>query len=335
LYSIVATGDYEVRPALGNDAARPRRRGDGMDFWDLVTLMWRRWYVTAPMLLLTLAGVGWIMGTVGPEYQATGYVTVVPPTVFQPPEAGKTSRVNPWNEEALADAARIRLEGKSLRDELAAAGFVGEWAVEITGRLPVISVQVVAPTSEQALTTVHELQGVVEAEVQARQAEYDLPEGEQFTAVRYDQGESVETTASRMRRTLVAVVAAGLFLTAAVVVSFDALARWRLSRRGGGAAAPLARATVAAAGEPRRGYLVGTAGAGVSARANGATASALPNGAELPLPVPLAISPTPVPDPVPTSPAAEPPSGAAVGAPPSPVHTGRAGPDRSAEASAP
>jgi hypothetical protein len=307
-----------------------------MDFWDLVRLTWRRWYVTVPMLLLTFAGAGWIIGTVGPEYQATGYVTVVPPTVLRSPEAGEMSQVNPWNEEALADAARIRLEGRSLRDELAAAGFAGEWSVEITGRLPVISVQVVAPTSERALTTMHELQGVVEAEVQAQQAGYDVPEGEQFTTVRYDRGESVETTASRLRRTLVAVVAAGLILTVAVVASYDALARWRLSRRGGGAAPPPAGRTAATAGEPRRLYRSGSGRSGVPAGANRAPAGTLLYNGEFPLPVKLATGPTTVPTPPPAT-IVLPPSGIpwAGRRPAGDRAAVRAGPDRSAEAGPP
>jgi hypothetical protein len=237
-----------------------------MDFWDLVKVMWRRWYVTAPMLLLTAGAAGWIATSVGPEYQATGHVTVVPPAVQRQPESGQASRVNPWNEEALADAARIRLEGKPLRDELAAAGHSGQWAVEITGRLPVISIEVVASTPEQALSTMHMLQAVVEEEVHGRQAELNLEEGAEYTTVRYDQGESIETTNSRLRRALVAVLGAGMILTTGVVIGFDAVARWRRSR------SPAAKAE-----EPRRRYLYSNLPAG----ANGRPAP------EFPLPVKL------------------------------------------------
>ncbi|HEY8472292.1 MAG TPA: Wzz/FepE/Etk N-terminal domain-containing protein [Natronosporangium sp.] len=222
-----------------------------MDFWDLVKVLWRRWYVTAPMLLLTAIAAGYIATTVGPEYQATGYVTVVPPGVQRQVEAGQITRVNPWNEEALADAARIRLEGKPLHDQLAASGTTAEWAVEITGRQPVLAIEVVAETPAEALETMHLLQGVVEEEVQARQAELDVEPGELFTTVRYDQGESVETTASKLRRALVAVLGAGLIATTGTVVALDAILRWRQNRLNpAGASQPPATA----ASPPRRRY---------------------------------------------------------------------------------
>ncbi|MGH3680160.1 MAG: hypothetical protein ACRDT2_07900, partial [Natronosporangium sp.] len=209
-----------------------------MDFWDVAKLMWRRWYLTAPMLLLTAFAAGWIVVTVGPEYQATGYVAVVPPNVQRAPEVGQPSQVNPWNEEALAHAASIRLTGRQVADELATAGFAGEWTVEVNGQLPVLAVEVVAPTADQALDTMHELQAVVEEEVAARQAEHELLPGELITTVTYDQAESVDTTASRQRRALVAVVGAGLILTTGVVIAVDALIRWRRRHRPPAAVAP-------------------------------------------------------------------------------------------------
>jgi hypothetical protein len=226
-----------------------------MDFWDLVKVMWRRWYVTAPMLLLTAAAASWMITTIGPEYQATGYVTVLPPQMQRQAEAGQVSLVNPWNQEALADAARIRLEGKRLHDELAAEGRSAEWAVEITGLLPVIGIEVVAGTPQEALDTMHLLQGVVEEEVQARQAELGLNEGELYTTERYDEGESVETTGSRLRRALVAVLGAGLILTTGTVVAFDAVLRWRQNRTG---QLPTATSPAAPATPLRRRYMYGT-----------------------------------------------------------------------------
>jgi hypothetical protein len=251
-----------------------------MDFWDLVKVMWRRWYVTAPMLLLTAAAAGWISISVGPEYQAKGYVTVVPPAIQRQAEAGQVSRINPWNEEALADAARIRLEGKQLHDELYLEGHRAEWAVEITGRLPVIGIEVVAGTPGQAVETMHTLQGVVEEEVQARQAELSLPDGEQFSTVRYDQGESVDTTASRLRRALVAVLGAGLILATGTVVAFDAAARWRQNRSGQPQPA-------APAEEPRRRYTYGTGSPVPSVRTGNGAAVSSPAIPEFLVPVPL------------------------------------------------
>ncbi len=202
-----------------------------MDLWDLTKVMFRRWYLTAPMVLATIVATFWITTTTGPDYEASGHVAVIPPEVQRVAEAGEMLRVSPWNEEALAHAAQIRLEAKRLQEDLQEQGYHGEWSVEVSGRLPVVSIAVVAPTAEQAVDTLHRLQAVVDDEVRIRQEEYAVPAREQIRTVRYDSGESVDTSASGLRRALVAALGAGGILTIAVVTAFDAIARLRQRRR--------------------------------------------------------------------------------------------------------
>lgn len=213
-----------------------------MDFWDVAKLMWRRWRITVPMLLLTTVGAVWTGFTVSPSYQETTHVAVLPPTVFRnpnPTSPAAVSRVNPWTEEALADAATIRLQGKRLHDEMAAAGLKGDWSVTVTGRLPVIVVEVVAPTAEHAHGITTRLLDIVDQEVRSRQDERKVVMDEQITTVRYNDGETIDTVTSRTTRALVAVVALGLILTTALVVVFDVLVRRRERNR---AAAPTSAA---------------------------------------------------------------------------------------------
>jgi hypothetical protein len=202
-----------------------------MDLWELTRVLFRRWYISVPMVAISLAAAAWVTASTGPEYEATGHVAVLPPEVQRIAQAGDVVRASPWNEEALAHAAQIRLEAKRLETDLVEHGFHGEWTVSVTGRLPVISVAVVAPSDEQAVATLHRLQAVVEEEVRVRQQGYDVPTEEQYRTVRYDSGESVDTSASSARRALVAAVGAGAVLTVAVVIGFDALARLRQRRR--------------------------------------------------------------------------------------------------------
>lgn len=132
-----------------------------MDFWDVAKLIWRHWYVSAPMLLITAAAATWVGYNVGPDYQATGHVAVLPPVVHRE-GTGQLVRVNPWSEESLADAAAIRLQGKPLKDEFLAAGAKAEWTVEVTGRLPVIRLEVVTDTPEHAREAIRKLLDVVD-----------------------------------------------------------------------------------------------------------------------------------------------------------------------------
>lgn len=232
-----------------------------MDLWDLTRVMFRRWYLTAPMVLATIVATFWITTATGPDYEASGHVAVIPPEVQRVAEAGEMLRVSPWNEEALAHAAQIRLEAKVLQDDLQEQGYHGEWSVQVSGRIPVVSIAVVAPTAEQAVDTLHRLQAVVDDEVRIRQEEYAVPVEEQIRTVRYDTGESVDTSASGLRRALVAALGAGAILTIAVVTAFDAVARVRQRRRDQSvhAVEPRSSATAAVhrAGPPNGAYPTG------------------------------------------------------------------------------
>lgn len=201
-----------------------------MDFWDVAKRMWRRWYLTVPLLLLTAASAGWVAATVGPDYQVTSHIAVLPPELQRNDNDSEVIRVNPWTVEALADAAAIRLMGKQLEEAIAAEGYKAEWTVEVTGLLPVLRIDVVAHRPEDARAVTARLLETVEAEVHEQQAEHNLQPGEEITTVRYDTGDSIETVTKKLKRALVAVAGVGIILTMAVVLAVDALARRKLAK---------------------------------------------------------------------------------------------------------
>lgn len=251
-----------------------------MDFWDVAKLMWRRWYVTVPALLLTLAGAIWTGLTVDPDYQVTGHVALVGPAVQRTEGENTVTRINPWSGEALADAATIRLQGKALADLLKAEGYTGEWSALVAGRLPVIRLEVIAERPEQAQATLQRLREVIELEVRDRQAQYNVPPEEQVTTVDYDGGETVEAVTGKVKRALIVVVGAGLILTTGSVIAYDAITR---RRRGPDAPAGPAEVTAGAddAEPPRARYRYATAAGAATAPVAGPP----PNGAHAPAPV--------------------------------------------------
>lgn len=225
-----------------------------MDLWDLTKVMFRRWYLTLPLVVATVAAAVWIVQTRGPDYEATGHVAVLPPAIQRVAGPGETTvRVSPWTQQALAEAARIRLEGGRLRETLAREGYAGEWTVEVTGEVPVVTLVVVGPSARAALGTLHRLQDEIDREVQSLQDTYGVPPEERIQSVRYEAGESVSTSASSLRRAVVAAVAAGLVLTVAVVVSLDGLIRRRRRRREHRAAAAAAEPSTVVMGNSQVG----------------------------------------------------------------------------------
>src|SRR5690606_26126164 len=207
-------------------------RKAAMDLWDLTKVMFRRWYLTLPLIAVTAAAAVWTVQVRGPDYEATGHVAVLPPTVQRVAAPGETTlRVSPWTQQALAEAARIRLEGGRLRDTLAREGYRGEWTVEVTGEVPVITLVVIAPSAQSARATLHRLEDEIDREVESLQGAYGVPPAERIQSVRYEAGESVSTSASSLRRAVVAAVAAGLGLTVPGAGARDGLLRRRRRRR--------------------------------------------------------------------------------------------------------
>ncbi|MPZ26522.1 MAG: hypothetical protein GEV12_08705 [Micromonosporaceae bacterium] len=250
-----------------------------MDFWDVAKLMWRRWYVTLPALLLILAGAVLTGLTVNPDYQVTGHVALVGPAVQRTEGENTVTRINPWSAEALADAATIRLQGKALADLLKAEGYTGEWSALVTGRLPVIRLEVVAERPEQAQATLQRLREAIDLEVRDRQAEYNVAPEEQVTTVDYDGGETVEAVTGKVKRALIVVVGAGLILTTGLVVAYDAIARRRRTAAEEEAGQPEPATGADSAEPPRRPRYQYATAAGTAAIP---VAGQPPNGADAP-----------------------------------------------------
>ncbi|MEJ3747167.1 hypothetical protein WEI85_28275 [Actinomycetes bacterium KLBMP 9797] len=219
-----------------------------MDLWDVAKLMARRWYVAAPMLLVTLVAALWVTSVVKPDYEATTNVTLLPPTVRNDSPNGRQQTVNPWDTESLTIATLTYLNSKRLHDQMAADGYSQVWSADTDIRFrTLIIITVTASGPEKAQGTAKKLQELVTAEVTRQQERYNLKPGEEITTIPFDNGDNLETKTSKAKRALIVVAGVGLILTVAFTVGLDALLRWRAGRRRpkvGGAALRLDGPTV-------------------------------------------------------------------------------------------
>lgn len=203
-----------------------------MDLWDVTKLLARRWYISVPLLVVTLASALWIGVTTDPDYKDTSHVTLLPPTVRRDPAAGTTQSVNPWTVETLIAAVITRLNSKAQHDALEAEGLSPIWETDTDLRFhELISIEVTARTEEQARATTKRLQEIATEEVVRQQDRYNLKPGEEITTIPFDTGENVVPSRSKVIRALVVVVGVGGILTVATVIALDALLRWRARRR--------------------------------------------------------------------------------------------------------
>ncbi len=211
-----------------------------MDFWDLSKLLFRRWYVAAPLLLLSLTATFLIGSSVKPDYIATSYVQLIPPTVVQKEKVVNgvvkqdTTPRNPWLElglNALSRAGMLTVQDKTVLKQLDAAGMSENVLVTVDPQTPVITIEVVGETEAQATVTADEVYERLAANIGALQADYGAKKESFITARRLDRGDNIEESNAKVKRALIAVAAVGFLLTIALTIAVDALIRRRRKNR--------------------------------------------------------------------------------------------------------
>ena len=201
-----------------------------MDFWDLCKTLWRRSWVTGPLLLLTAAAGTFVWSQAQPDFRAVGHVSLMAPTVREPTVA------NPWNPETMAGILVVRLQDNAdIERILQTDGFTGRYVVSVeTSRdqpLPIVRFEVTARDPRTARAMVVRLIEIAATAVAAQQQPANLPANEQISLIALSSGENVVEVNTTTIRAVVVVVLAGLILTIGAAVGVDALARNRMARR--------------------------------------------------------------------------------------------------------
>ncbi|MEV0201975.1 hypothetical protein [Nonomuraea sp. NPDC050691] len=224
-----------------------------MDFWGTVLVVFRRWYVTVPAFLLSLAVAFGVYRTVPAVYQSSAVlVLTVPVTGGSVPSNPDypNPRVNPLlnYDGALNVSASILLQALSAPETAATLGappggdtsYVvhnGSANPELLANGPFVIIEAKSPSAEAAHTLVVKLVARAKLEMAARQQVLQAPPSTYIQLT-----EMVAPTAPLEQRggksrTAAAVLALGLFaaLTAGFAAESVAPAlRRRLDRRPGG-----------------------------------------------------------------------------------------------------
>jgi len=206
-----------------------------VDFWDLTKLVFRRWYVALPLLILTGLAAAYTTYNVKPDYKATAYVQLIPP-----PEASITENIkelrNPWLDlglGALNTAATYATVDRMFLNELKTRGMSDNVVITNGYPAPIATVEVIGSSKEMAMGTADEVVGRFNTVVKSLQDDYAVQTRGRILTRRLDTGNNLEETGGKVKRALVAVAGAGLLVTVGLTVAFDALMRVRLRRRSG------------------------------------------------------------------------------------------------------
>ena len=209
-----------------------------MDLLAISKMMFRRWYVAMPLLVLTVVATLLTAAFVKVEYKATGNVLIVPPTVELRTDQ-QVRKVNPWDDlgaQALGQAVVVALTQKSVQDDFVAQGLSKSYKVLIDQEWPIINIEVVGATRQQATSTVQQLFSLINTNVTAQQDRYQVAKNQRYTAQNLNNGAEVTPESGKLKRAIIVVVAAGLILMVSATLGLDAFLRRRARRRMGDAA---------------------------------------------------------------------------------------------------
>jgi hypothetical protein len=206
-----------------------------VDFWDLTKLLFRRWYVAVPLLVISVVAAGWTRTSVEPDYISTSYVQLIPPTAATTapdPDAPTTPR-NPWLElglGSLSRAAALTVQDQAVLKQLAAAGYSENVAITLDNQQPIMTIEVIGESETQATETTEEVVRRLEASVVGLQADYGASEESFITTRRLDRGDNIQEANSKVNRAMIAVAGVGVLLSAALTIAVDGLLRRRRPR---------------------------------------------------------------------------------------------------------
>jgi hypothetical protein len=217
-----------------------------LDFWDLGKLLGRRWRISVPMLLLSIALTAVIFTHVKPDYVATAYVQLVPPVPVQV-DPGKPARAqrNPWlNEDlkTLASAAVVSVQDIGYIQSLKDAGYSDSFTATVGDTTPLMTFEVTGKSAAQASGTADQLVDQFDKSLNSLQTSYGVTEVDLITPKRLDGGTNVVVSSSNVKRSVAAVAVVGLLLAVAVTITADAWLRRRGRRKTAAADVPSAAA---------------------------------------------------------------------------------------------
>ncbi|MFC3501977.1 hypothetical protein ACFOOK_13520 [Micromonospora krabiensis] len=214
-----------------------------MDLWDLTKVLARRWYVALPLLLASVVAAVFVSINVRPDYRAQGYLQMLPPQRTE----SKGPR-NPWLDlgiGSLGDAAIVKVTDNTELGRLADRGLSDNVLVNFPRESPLLGIEVVGNSPEQATATVREIIRLLNAEIVAKQEQYGLAPADMITTLTLNDGALPEVVTSKVKRVIVVAGGIGLLITVGGTVAVDALLRRRQRRRATPEAEPASRAEAA------------------------------------------------------------------------------------------
>jgi capsular polysaccharide biosynthesis protein len=230
-----------------------------VDFWDLTKLVFRRWYIAVPLLILTGVATVWAGFVVKPDYKATSYVQLIPPAGATGSTVAPEMR-NPWiglGLGALNTAATYATIDQTFLTQLKAEGLSDNVVITDGYPAPIATIEVVGVSQQQATATMDQVIERFDESVRSLQDDYGVQQQGLIVTRRLDEGKNLAQSGGKVKRAIIAIGGAGVLLTVGLTIGFDAAIRRRARRKAAGTqaeeATESALPTAPAAGSVRLG----------------------------------------------------------------------------------
>jgi hypothetical protein len=197
-------------------------------------VIFRRWKISLPLLLLAIAGTAFVAATAKPEYTMTSYVQLIPARVAPTDNPTAASLRNPWNQlgvNTLGQASIYATQDQNFLDSLKASKHTANFTLTMDYPNPIITVEVVGSTPADVRETTELVTDRLRESAESLQRRSGVNDGDMMATQRLDQGQNLLPSRSKVKRAIFAVAVAGLIMTAGGTVGFDALARRRSRKR--------------------------------------------------------------------------------------------------------
>ena len=201
-----------------------------MDLWSFMKVLFRRWYLTVPLLALTAFGAVHAAGGVAPTYTASSSGVFLQPPINLPKDQIAT---NPWVTAGLdttAVAVVDSIQNPAAQSAVVSAGFSGEYTIQLAARSVLFTVYAPAPTRTEATATLDHVVQLMQQDLKVKQDQYKVP-ADQQVLIQMTSAPSLVTTRNGLQRVIVAIAGIGLVVTFVLAISLDAFLTRRARRR--------------------------------------------------------------------------------------------------------
>jgi capsular polysaccharide biosynthesis protein len=211
-----------------------------MDLISIGKAIWRHKLVMLPVLLVTLAGVYYVLAIKPPVYQSTAEVLLVNPKIVNssnPNVNDNPYAANPYanlgNLQEVADVVIDKVTSPAVSQGLISDGASPEYQVALSadvGSPPIIIITGVGSTQASAVNCAALVATAVQNELYTLQANSGVTNSNMINSIEYVKPETAKVTVSPKLRELIAVLAVGALLLLVVVSVADVLERRRRDR---------------------------------------------------------------------------------------------------------